>query len=395
VPVRRRTVVGAVGSPVRAVHDRVATLPQKRGSARPASIAPGMTSRIALSVISMTVIDTVSAARASLVASPKAMPAPTSGRMVSALPKKKARPMATARVASVASPRAVPMTSPSTSPIAQPVRQWVVAPNGQAVQGVRCFLLHVGPHTRLHRVDAHAAADALEADLRAQGSPERAAQEKRYLKSALAFHGATLPQIERAVRSFTVAEPITDHDALVSLAEALWSAPVHERRMAAVVLLERHRQLLGPADLALLERLVRESRTWAYVDALAADVVGPICAGAPGTGQVLDRWAADDDFWVRRSALLSQLRPIRDGAPLERFLRYADALLDEREFFIRKAIGWVLREAGRRRADEVATWLAARTDRAAGLTVREAVKYLPAAEARRLVAAQRARRVLA
>jgi 3-methyladenine DNA glycosylase AlkD len=241
-------------------------------------------------------------------------------------------------------------------------------------------------------MDARAAADALEDDLRSQGSPERAAQEKRYLKSELAFLGATLPQIERSVRAFTVAEPITDHDSLVGLAEALWAAPVHERRMAAVVLLERHRTLLGPGDLPLLERLIRESRTWAYVDALAANVVGPICAGAPGTGEVLDRWATDGDFWIRRSALLSQLRPIRDGAPLDRFLRYADALLEEREFFIRKAIGWVLREAGKRRPDEVAGWLATRTDRAAGLTVREAVKHLPDAEARRLVAAQRARR---
>jgi 3-methyladenine DNA glycosylase AlkD len=70
-------------------------------------------------------------------------------------------------------------------------------------------------------------------------------------------------------------------------------------------------------------------------------------------------------------------------------------MLDEKEFFIRKAIGWVLREAGKRRPADVAAWLAARTDRAAGLTVREAVKYLPEADARRLVAAQRARRRLA
>jgi 3-methyladenine DNA glycosylase AlkD len=244
-------------------------------------------------------------------------------------------------------------------------------------------------------VDARAAADALEEELRAQGSPERAIGEKRYLKSDLAFHGATLPQIQRAVRSFSAAHPIDGHDGVVALAEALWVAPVHERRMAAVVLLERHRRLLGPDDLPFLERLIRESRTWAYVDALAANVVGPICAADPGAGEVLDRWARDDDFWVRRSALLSQLLPIRGGAPLDRFAVYADTMLDEKEFFIRKAIGWVLREAGKRRPADVAAWLAARTDRAAGLTVREAVKYLPETDARQLVAAQRARSRLA
>jgi 3-methyladenine DNA glycosylase AlkD len=239
---------------------------------------------------------------------------------------------------------------------------------------------------------AAAAADALEAELRAQGSPERARQEKRYLKSSLAFHGATLPQIERTVRAFTVEWPISDHDRLVALATTLWEAPVHERRMAAVTLLERHRQLLGVDDLDLLERLIRESKTWAYVDALAANVVGPICAGAAEAGPVLDRWAGDDDFWVRRSALLSQLRPLRDGAPLGRFARYADAMLDEKEFFIRKAIGWVLREAGRRRPAEVRDWLAPRTQRASGVTMREAVKYLPAHDAATLMRAYRARR---
>jgi 3-methyladenine DNA glycosylase AlkD len=241
-------------------------------------------------------------------------------------------------------------------------------------------------------VDAVAAADALEGELRTLGTADRAAHEKRYLKSDLQFHGTTLWQIERTVRSFTVERPVEGHDGLVALVDALWAKPVHERRMAATVLLERHRQLLGPADLPFLERLIRESRTWAYVDALAANVVGPICAGAPGTGEVLDRWAADDDFWIRRSALLSQLRPLRDGAPLDRFAGYADAMLDEKEFFIRKAIGWVLREAGKRRAADVVAWLAPRTHRASGVTMREAVKYLPADDAARLMTAYRAKR---
>ena len=92
---------------------------------------------------------------------------------------------------------------------------------------------------------------------------------------------------------------------------------------------------------------------------------------------------------MRRSSLLAELRPIRNGADLDRFLGRAERMLDEREFFIRKAIGWVLREAGKRRPDEVVAWLAPRTHRASGVTMREAVKYLPAAEAARLMRAYR------
>ena len=67
-------------------------------------------------------------------------------------------------------------------------------------------------------------------------------------------------------------------------------------------------------------------------------------------------------------------------------------MLDEREFFIRKAIGWVLRETEKRRPDEVIAWLAPRTHRASGVTMREAVRYLPELDASRLMAAYREKR---
>ncbi len=163
--------------------------------------------------------------------------------------------------------------------------------------------------------------------------------------------------------------------------------------MAAVVLLETYPKLLTAADLPRIERLLRESRTWALVDGLAADVVGSILAAAPAeVTPVLDRWASDPDFWIRRSSLLAELRPLRAGADLALFLRRADAMLDGREFFIRKAIGWVLREIGKRRPAEVVEWVAARTDRASGVTMREVVRHLPAADAERLMAAYRERR---
>jgi DNA alkylation repair enzyme len=79
-------------------------------------------------------------------------------------------------------------------------------------------------------------------------------------------------------------------------------------------------------------------------------------------------------------ALLALLEPHKAGASPKRFFRYADAMLDAREFFIRKAIGWVLREEGKRRPDEVYQWLAPRAGRASGVTVREAVKYLEPAQ---------------
>jgi 3-methyladenine DNA glycosylase AlkD len=233
-------------------------------------------------------------------------------------------------------------------------------------------------------------ATTIEERLRALGTPERAAQEQRYLKSSLKFLGATVWQIRAVVKAYVAELEPLDHDALIALVDALWTQPTHERRMAATVLLELRTGLLTTRDLPVIERLVRESRTWALVDGLAADVVGDILAAdEAGTTPILDRWAADEDFWVRRTALLAWLRPLRAGAPLDRFLSYADAMLEEREFFIRKAIGWVLREVGKRRPEPVVAWLEPRTHRASGVTMREATKYLPPPERERLMLAYR------
>jgi 3-methyladenine DNA glycosylase AlkD len=228
-------------------------------------------------------------------------------------------------------------------------------------------------------------ANEIEAELAGLGSSERAADEKKYLKSDLRFLGATLADTRRAAKTVS-AEPNLDRAATLRLVEALWREPVFERRMVASLLLEFHAADLRSEDLALIERLIRESKTWALVDVLSGDVVGEIGSRLK-IRRTLDRWARDGDFWVRRSSLLAELKPLKHGAPFEPFARRADAMLDETEFFIRKAIGWVLRETSKRRPDEVYAWIAPRTDRASGVTMREAVKYLDADRASRLMQA--------
>ncbi len=232
--------------------------------------------------------------------------------------------------------------------------------------------------------------DEIVALLASAGSPGRAEQERRYLKSDLYFLGASHWETGRIARTIARRER-PDRDTTIALAEALWGPPVYERRAAAATILEVGAAALLPQDLPLLERMLRESGTWALVDDLSASVVGEIAAGHPDAVRpVLDQWAADADHWMRRASLLSELIPLKRGAPLEPFARRADAMLEEREFFIRKAIGWVLREVGKRRPAEVIAWLEPRVACASGVTMREAVKYLPKADAARLTEAYRA-----
>jgi 3-methyladenine DNA glycosylase AlkD len=229
--------------------------------------------------------------------------------------------------------------------------------------------------------------------LREHGTPERAASEKAYLKSDLEFAGAPVPAIRATIRSWGKARPGLTRAELTAVTRALWARPLFDCRMAAAILLEGHARLLRGDDSGLLEELLRGSHTWALVDGLAANVAGSLAERFPELGGTLDRWAADDDFWLRRSALLALLVPLRRGeGDFERFSRYADQMLAEKEFFIRKAIGWILRETAKRRPELVAGWLAPRTGRASGVTVREAVKPLPAEVRESLLAGYRAKR---
>jgi 3-methyladenine DNA glycosylase AlkD len=211
----------------------------------------------------------------------------------------------------------------------------------------------------------------------------RAAAAKRYLKSDFEFIGVDVPAVRAAAKGIETGEALS-RLALRSIVQQLWERPVFELKLAAVELLSRHQDLLRPADLGLIERLIRSSHTWALVDPLAIDIAGQLLERYPELGNRIDRWSRDTDFWVRRSALLTQLRQLRRRGDFRRFARYADQMLDEREFFIRKAIGWVLRETGKSQPEVVTTWLEPRMARASGLTIREAVKYLPADSRRRL-----------
>ncbi len=244
------------------------------------------------------------------------------------------------------------------------------------------------------RAGYEAQATEIEQALRLVADPARAEGEQRYLKSDLEFIGVGTPGIRQVVREFLRSNSKLGRGQVLGLVQALWEQPIHERRTVALDLLDRHKKLLLPEDIAFIERLLRESRTWAYVDALAVNVVGTLVEEHRGLNAVLDRWSQDEDFWIRRSSMLALMQPIRRGAgDFERFARYADSMLDEREFFIRKAIGWVLREASKKRPEIVYAWLAPRTHRASGVTIREAVKYLPAEQREQLIEAYKERRL--
>lgn len=263
------------------------------------------------------------------------------------------------------------------------------------------------------RNKAHTLAEAVDRDLRARGGSERAQKERAYLKSELLHYGVSVPDTRAVVRAALRTVKLY-HEEVIELARLLWAAPtppdtsaasagptdtgegatshltpVHERRTAAAMVLIQSKDRLGGGDADFIEGLLREAKTWALVDPLAGDLVGPLSERDTAFDPVLERWASDGDFWIRRSALLAHLVPLRLGrGDFDRFSRFADAMLEEKEFFIRKAIGWVLRDTSRKCPDLVFDWILPRANRASGVTIREAVKRLSTEQREGVLAAR-------
>ena len=222
----------------------------------------------------------------------------------------------------------------------------------------------------------HAAVRHFDTRFRALGTAARAAGAKAYMKSALRFHGVDAAQLRGEAVRFYATPPA--REVLVADATALFATDAFDLRSAAIALLERHEDVLAARDLPWLVALARTGACWAHVDYLVTKVIGPILERTGDVARWSRRWAADDDFWVRRVALLGQLRPLRRGAgDFALFAELAAPMLPEREFFIRKAIGWVLREVSKRRPELVRGFLAEHHAACSSVTWREAIKYLP------------------
>lgn len=219
-------------------------------------------------------------------------------------------------------------------------------------------------------------ARAADRGLKAIADPARAGPMAAYMKGIQNFLGVAKP--ERAALFTRIAPDHLPADAAAYAAgvAALWALPYREGRYFAIAFARRHRSFITPDRLPLYERMLREGAWWDVVDEIAPHLVGVQLRDHRDVIQpVLDRWVTDGDFWIRRAALLAHLGHKAD-IDQDTLFAHCRLLAPEKEFFIRKAIGWVLRDLGRRRPDVVRAFLAAHGHELSGLSRREAVKWL-------------------
>ena len=198
--------------------------------------------------------------------------------------------------------------------------------------------------------------------LREAGDAAVAPGQQAYMKSAMPYHGVTAPVLKRVLRPILAAYAPADRATWEATVRELWDGAIHREERYAATALARHRAAQSWQDPAAL--------------GLFRHLVGGVLAGhRDEVTPVMRQWAGDGDVWVRRTAVLSQLD---HGAGTDTALLHdvIEANVEDTSFWLRKAIGWALRQYARTDPDWVRTEVDLLDGRLSGLSRREALRHL-------------------
>ncbi len=211
--------------------------------------------------------------------------------------------------------------------------------------------------------------------------PAKAPEMRRYMKSEMPFRGVQKPARRTVARQVFADHPLTTRDSFLEATLRLWrEAEFREERYLAIDLTgdRRYRRWQDTTLLPLYDELIVTGAWWDYVDEIAIRRVGPILQADPETvGHLMRRWAVDNDLWRRRTAVICQVG-CREDVDRALLTKTIEATMTDSDFFLRKGIGWALRELGKIDPKWVATFVAEHPA-LSPLSVREALKYVPSA----------------
>lgn len=226
----------------------------------------------------------------------------------------------------------------------------------------------------------HDLLDDLRRALGRAGDAVRADGQQRYMKSAMPYWGLTSPVLRATVR------PILDEPAYrietrqewEGTIRALWDEATHREEWYAALAVARHRHYRRWRDsdtMPLYRHLIETGAWWDVVDDIATHLVREVVLGNPEVeGLRMREWAGDEHLWIRRSAVICQVGAKERTDPVL-LVDVIEPNLSDRDFFVRKAIGWALRDYARTRPEWVKTFVSSH-ESLSGLSRREALKHL-------------------
>jgi 3-methyladenine DNA glycosylase AlkD len=214
--------------------------------------------------------------------------------------------------------------------------------------------------------------------LAAAADHERAPRMQAYMKSEMPYRGMSAPDM-RAISKRVIAEhPLRSCAEWRAAVLELWrEADFREERYAAIELLAHkgHKECRTPEVLPLYEELITSGAWWDYVDEVAHHVGNLLRSYPEQIRPAMREWSTDEDLWKRRVSIICQISFKKD-TDLDLLYSNIEPNVADRNFFIRKAIGWALRAYAWTDPDEVGRYVAANEARLSGLSRREALKNI-------------------
>jgi 3-methyladenine DNA glycosylase AlkD len=215
--------------------------------------------------------------------------------------------------------------------------------------------------------------------MKAGGDKYRAVHEKAYLKSPYKFFGTSLPFADKTAKEFRKQNEGAGREHILISVKKLFASDYHDEKRLGLRLMQFYPHYLDLSVMPLLERMLMQSPTWDLVDDISIHLVGAVLEKDRKAYSYLKKWSRSKNFWMRRASLISPILLFRKGiGNTGLFYSFAERMLHEKEFFIRKAIGWGLREISKSNLEEAFLFLMKIRGRASGLTLREGAKRLPA-----------------
>ena len=209
--------------------------------------------------------------------------------------------------------------------------------------------------------------------------PAKAPQMQAYMKSTMPYRGVSSPVLRQLCREAFTAHPLPTVGQWQRVVLELWrDAAFREERYVAVLLTESrlYREFLTFDSVPMLEELIVTGAWWDFADTIAGHSLGAILRAEPRRMKpLMRRWSKDTDMWKRRASILCQLG-FKHDTDLKLLYDCIEPSLAHKDFFIRKAIGWSLRQYAWTDPKEVRRYVKANTDRLSGLSVREAMKNI-------------------
>jgi 3-methyladenine DNA glycosylase AlkD len=167
---------------------------------------------------------------------------------------------------------------------------------------------------------------------------------KKYMRGQFEYLGIKSPQVSALLREHINQHGLPPLDKLDTISRELWSLPQREFQYAAMSLLGKLENKVGPEFITMIEYLITTKSWWDTVDALAGHAVGTQFKRFPAVkAKYLKKWRKSENFWLRRTTLLFQLG-YKKETDFDLMCELIKENLGSDEFFINKAIGWALRQ---------------------------------------------------